>query len=147
MAFFPPSSFRIFGKLLNLICSTSSNLHDGTLNIETLNYGIVTLIPKISNVVDLKSFRPICLLNVCYKIVTKVLTNRLARCITSVISDFQYVFIKDKYIMDGVVSLHEIIHEVNREKQNGLIFKVDFEKAHDKVNWNFLHSMLEKRFW
>jgi hypothetical protein len=98
-------------------------------------------------VVDLKSFRPICLLNVCYKIVTKVLTNRLARCITSVISDFQYVFIKDKYIMDGVVSLHEIIHEVNREKQNGLIFKVDFEKAHDKVNWNFLHSMLEKRFW
>jgi hypothetical protein len=85
------------------------SFHDGTLNIERLNHEIVSLIPKIPNAVDLKSFRPICLLNVCYKIKTKVLTNRLARCITSVISDFQYGFIKGRYIMDGVVSLHEII--------------------------------------
>jgi hypothetical protein len=69
------------------------------------------------------------MLNVYYKIITKVLTNRLARCITSVISDLQYGFIKGRYIMDGVLSLHEIIHEVKRKKQNGVIFKVDFEKA------------------
>ena len=47
--------------------------------------------------------------------------------------------------MDGVVSLHEIIHEVKRKKQSGLIFKVDFEKAYDKVNWNFLHNMMIKK--
>lgn len=99
--------------------------HDG---MQRLNHGIVSLIPKIPNAVDLKSFRPICLLNVCYKIITKVLTNRLAHCITLVNIDFQYGFIKDRYIMDGVVSLHEIIHEVKRKKQNALIFKVDFEK-------------------
>jgi hypothetical protein len=64
------------------------DFHDGTLKNERLNYGIVTLIPKIPNAVDLKSFRPICLFNVCYKIITKVLTNRLACCITSVINDF-----------------------------------------------------------
>jgi hypothetical protein len=116
-----------------------------TLNIERLNYGVVTLIPKVPNAVDIKAFRPICLLNVCYKIITKVLTNRLANCITNVVSDCQYGFIKGKYIMDGVVSLHEIIHEVKKKKQSGVIFKVDFEKAYDKVNWNFLYQMMIKK--
>jgi hypothetical protein len=69
----------------------------------------------------------------------------LARCITSVISDLQYGFIKGRYIMDGVLSLHEIIHEVKRKKQNAVIFKVDFEKAYDKVNWKFLHNMMIKK--
>jgi hypothetical protein len=62
-----------------------------------------------------------------------------------VISDLQYGFIKGRYIMDGVLSLHEIIHEVKQRKQNGVIFKVDFEKAYDKVNWNFLHNMMIKK--
>jgi hypothetical protein len=106
---------------------------------------MVTLIPKVPNATDIKAFRPICLLNVCYKIITKVLTNRLASCINNVISDFQYGFIKGKYIMDGVVSLHEIIHEVKKKKQSGVIFKVDFEKAYDKVNWNFLYHMMTKK--
>jgi hypothetical protein len=121
------------------------SFHDGSLNIERLNFGTVILIPKIPNAVDIKAFRPICLLNVCYKIITKVLTNILTSCITSVINDFQYGFIKGRYIIDGVVSLHEIIHEVKRKKPSGLIFKVDFEKAYDKVNWNFLHNMMIKR--
>jgi hypothetical protein len=79
-------------------------------------------------------FRPICLLNVCYKIITKVLNNRLSNCITKVISDNQFGFIKGRYILDGVVALHEIIHEVKKKKQDGIILKIDFEKAYDKVN-------------
>jgi hypothetical protein len=142
-----PSEF--FQEFWDTIKSDMFNLfkdfHDGSLNIGRLNFRTVTLIPKISNAIDIKAFRPICLLNVCYKIITKVLTNRLACCITSVISDFQYGFIKGKYIMDRVVSLHEIIHEVKRKKQSGVIFKVDFEKAYDKVNWNFLHHMMVKK--
>jgi hypothetical protein len=142
-----PAEF--FQEFWNTIKSDLFNLfqdfHDGALNIERLNFGMVTLIPKVPNATDIKAFRPICLLNVCYKIITKVLTNRLACCINNVVSDFQCGFIKVKYIMDGVVSLHEIIHEVKRKKQSGVIFKVDFEKAYDKVNWNFLHHMMIKK--
>jgi hypothetical protein len=138
---FPSKFFQDFwdtikSDLFNLFKS----FHDGSLN-----FGIVTLIPKIPDATDIKAFRPICLLNVCYKIITKVLTNRLARCITSVISHLQYGFIKGRYIMNGVLSLHEIIHEVKPKKQNGVIFKVDFEKAYDKVNWKFLHNMMIKK--
>jgi hypothetical protein len=115
---FPSKFFQDFwdtikSDLFNLFKS----FHDGSLNIERLNFGIVTLIPKIPDATYIKAFRPICLFNVYYKIITKVLTNRLARCITSVISEFQYGFIKGMYIMDGVLSLHEIIHEVKRKNR------------------------------
>jgi hypothetical protein len=50
--------------------------------------------------------------------------------------------------MDGVVSLNEILHEVKRKKQSGVVPKIDFEKAYDKVNWHFRYVMMEKkRFW
>jgi hypothetical protein len=62
-----------------------------------------------------------------------------------VISDSQYGFIKGRYIMDGVVSLNEILHEVKRKKQSGVVLKIDFEKAYDKVNWHFLYVMMEKK--
>ena len=98
---------------------------------------MVTLLPKVDNAVDMKNFRPICLLNVCYKIITKVLNNRLASCITKVISDSQYGFIKNRYIMDGVVSLNEIFGKIKAVWS----LKLFFEKAYDKVNWHFLYTV------
>jgi hypothetical protein len=55
--------------------------------------------------------------------------NCLAHCITKVISEFQYGFIPGRYIKDGVVSLNEILNEVKKKKQSGVVFKVDFEKS------------------
>jgi hypothetical protein len=124
------------------------DFYDENLDIKRLNYGMVTLLPKVDNAVEMKNFRPICLLNVCYKIITKVLNNRLASCITKVISESQYGFIQGRYIMDGVVSLNEILHEVKSKKQSGVVLKIDFEKAYDKVNWHFLYVMMDKKtFW
>ena len=45
-------------------------------------------------------------------------------------------------ILDGVVILHETIHELHSKKQNGVLFKIDFEKAYDKVNYSFLQQTL-----
>jgi hypothetical protein len=84
----------------------------GLLLIEQLNYGIATLMMKVDNANEMKNFRHICLLNVCYKIFTKVINNFLASCITKAISGFQSGFIKDRFILDSVITVHEIIHEV-----------------------------------
>ena len=93
---FPAEFFQKFWELIHMdIWNLFKDFYDGNLDIERLNYGMVTLLPKVDNVVNMKNFRPICLLNVCYKIITKVLNNRLASCITKVISDSQYGFIKD----------------------------------------------------
>jgi hypothetical protein len=121
------------------------DFNKGTLDIKRLNYGLITLIPKVDNAMEMKNFRPICLLNVCYKIMTKTLNNRLSTCINKVISENQFGFVKCKYILDCVVALHEIIHEIKKKKQNGIILKIDFEKAYDKVNWHFLYNMLQQK--
>ena len=44
--------------------------------------------------------------------------------------------------MEGVVILHETIHELHRKKQNGVILKLDFEKAYDKLKWPFIQQVL-----
>jgi hypothetical protein len=143
---FPAEFFQNFWELIHMdIWNLFKDFYDGDLDIERLNYGMVTLLPKVDNAVDMKNFRPICLLNVCSKIITKVLNSRLASCITKVISDSHYGFIKGRYIMDGVISLNEMLHEVKRKKQSGVVLKIDFEKAYDKVNWHFLYVMMEKK--
>jgi hypothetical protein len=50
-----------------------------------------------------------------------------------------------RYILDGVVTLHETIHEMHRKKLNGVILKIDFEKAYDKVKWSFLQQTLRMK--
>jgi hypothetical protein len=47
--------------------------------------------------------------------------------------------------MEGVIVLHEMIHELHKKKQNGLILKIDFEKAYDKINWPFVQQTLRMK--
>jgi hypothetical protein len=54
-------------------------------------------------------------------------------------------FILGRNIMEGVIMLHEIIHEIHRKKLSGVILKLDFEKPYDKVNWNFLRQTLRMK--
>ena len=56
--------------------------------------------------------------------------------------DDQNINYKTRNIMEGIMSLHEILHETKRRKEVGIILKLDFEKAYDKVNWNFLFDCL-----
>ena len=61
------------------------------------------------------------------------------------ISPTQTAFIRSQNILEGVVILHETIHELNCKNQNGVIIKIDFEKAYDKVWWDFLLQMLQMK--
>jgi hypothetical protein len=57
-------------------------------------------------------------------------------------------YIPGRNIMEGVVVLHETIHELHKKKQSGVIFKIDFEKDYDKVKWSFVQQTLRmKGFW
>jgi hypothetical protein len=66
------------------------------------------------------------------------MVNRMTGIALKLISPSQTAFILSRNIMEGVVMLHEIIHEIHRKKMSGVILKLDFEKAYDKVNWEFL---------
>ena len=108
-------------------------LHTEDLPVFSLNFGVITLLPKTHDASKIQQFRPICLLNVSFKILTKVATIRINSVADHLISPTQTMFLRGRNILEGVVILHEMVHELHRKNQSGIIFKIDFEKAYDKV--------------
>lgn len=121
------------------------DFHKGTLDVSRLNYGIITLLPKVPDASRIQQFRPICLLNCLYKWITKVLAIRLSPFAEKLICQEQTAFMKGRNIMSGIMALHEILHETKRKKKTGVVLKLDFEKAYDKVDWTFLLESFQKR--
>jgi len=125
--------------------SLVKEFESGHLNLDRLNYAMITLIPKEHEAKVLKKFRPISLLNCSFKIFSKALNNRLIKVADRLISPNQTMFIKGRFILESVVTVHEIIHYIHKNKQSGVILKLDYEKAYDRVSWAFLDDMLESR--
>jgi hypothetical protein len=119
--------------------------HKGELNLSRLNYGLISLIHKLKEANNIKQFRPIYLLGVDYKWFIKVLTKRLTGVVETVISRTQTTFLLRRNILEGVVILYETLHELKRMKRKGIITKLDFEKAYDKISWQFLLEVLERK--
>ena len=112
----------------------------GELPLFHLNFGTIILLPKKENATQIQQYRPICLLNVSFKIFTKVGTNQISEVAQTIIRPTQTTFMPGRHILEGVVILHETIHELHRKKLDGVLLKIDFEKAYDKVNWSFLQQ-------
>ena len=74
----------------------------------------------------MRGFKPISLMNSMYKILAKVLANRLKMIMNSVIGDNQMAFVKNRQIMDSFVVAKEIIHSWRKDKVDGLLVKLDF---------------------
>ncbi|GJV42343.1 putative RNA-directed DNA polymerase, eukaryota, reverse transcriptase zinc-binding domain protein [Tanacetum coccineum] len=73
------------------------------------NSSFITLIPKVSNPIHVKDYCPISLINTHYKIIAKILANRLAKVVDKIISQEQYAFIVGRQILDGPLMLSEVI--------------------------------------
>jgi hypothetical protein len=102
------------------------DFYENKLPLFSINFGIITLLPKQKEVSHIKQYRPICLLNVSFKIFTKVMVNRLTGIASKLISLSQTTFMLGRNIMEGVVMLHETIHEIHWKKMSRVILKLDF---------------------
>jgi hypothetical protein len=98
--------------------------HEGRLHLYSINFGTITLLPKCREAAEITQYRPICLLNVSFKIFTKVATIKISHVAQKVITPSQMAFIHGRNIMEGVIVLHEIVHEMHRKKQSGVILKM-----------------------
>jgi hypothetical protein len=119
-----------------------ADLHAGQLELFCLNFGEVVLLPKVNEAERIQQYRPICLLNISFKIFTKVATIRLNTVAGHVVRPSQTAFMQGRNILDGVVVLHETVHELHWKNSNGVILKIKFEKAYDKVTWSFVQQTL-----
>jgi hypothetical protein len=115
------------------------------LDIFRLNFAMITLIPKEEDAKSMKKFRPISLIN-CRFFLQKLLQIYIyAKIMNRLISQCQSSFIRGRFILESVVTAHEVIHEIHVKKEQGLVFKIDYEKAYDKVNLDFLYEVLGAR--
>jgi hypothetical protein len=92
-----------------------------------------------------KIFRPISLLNCRFKIFGKLLSIRLERICCRLIAKEQNTFIRGRHILQSVVIAHEMVHNLHMSKEPGVIVKLDYEKAYDRVNLDFLFEILKLR--
>jgi Reverse transcriptase (RNA-dependent DNA polymerase) len=95
---------------------------------------MVCLIPKEKEAKVIQKYIPNSLVDCCYKIISKILANRLTPFTSQLVDPSQTVFLQGRYILDNILAAHEIIHYSKVHKEKGLVLKVDFEKAYDKVN-------------
>lgn len=109
-----------------------------------INKPFLTLIPKRDNPTAVNDFRPISLVGILYKIISKVLAGRLQGVMGELIGPNQFAFAKGRQILDSSLVANEVIEMVNSRKEECLLFKVDFEKAFDSISWQYLDVVLEK---
>ncbi|KAM2745333.1 hypothetical protein PS2_021080 [Malus domestica] len=120
--------------------------HSGNL-LRKLNHTNLVLIPKVKCPKNMTQFRPIALCNVSYKILAKVITNRLKKIMPKVIGENQSAFVAGKQIQDNILVVHEILHSLNHQSEEihkGMAIKLDMAKAYDRVEWDFLLSIMSK---
>lgn len=79
-----------------------------------------------------------------YKIVAKVLANIMKQVMPKIIGEAQLALFGARNILDGILIANEIMDGWKRSNRKGLVLKLDYEKAYDFINWEFLFDMLSK---
>lgn len=102
----------------------------------SINQTHITLIPKVKSSVRVSEYCPIALRNILYKLISKVIANRLKTILPSIISETQSVFQSSKAISNNILIAFETLHHMKNQKSKKLgfmVIKLDMSKAYDRV--------------
>jgi len=139
----PAEFYKIFWKQIGpfMVKSLNYSFKAGQLSI-TQKQGIIICIPKTENRNTLNNWRPITLLNVDYKVLSGVLSYRMREILKDIIGQQQKGFLRGRYIGESTRLVYDIMHFLERKHQKGLIMLIDFQKAFDSLEWNYIERIL-----
>ena len=104
----------------------------------------ISLILKTHGAKEIKDFHPISRVGGVYKIISKVLANKMRRVIDRIISKPQNAFVKGRQILDSVLIANECLDSRIKSEEPSVLCKLDMEKAYDHVDWSFLLYLLRR---
>jgi hypothetical protein len=87
-------------------------------------------------------YRSISLCNLSYKIITKIIANRIHPLLSRALAEEQLGFLKGRQILDAIGTAQEFLHSIKTKNIPAILLKLDLKQAFDCVNWNFLHLIL-----
>ena len=130
----------------DVIAAVLDFLNSGSILLE-INYTHIVFIPKIKSPERISNYRPISLCNVIYKIISKVLANRLKLILPRLISRTQSAFILDRLVTDNVLVVYETLctmHCRRSGKRGPLALKLDISKSYGRIEWPFLKGIMSR---
>ena len=135
---------RFWPTMGDLVKKEVRHIFDTKKMLEYLNKTHLVLIPKIQGPETLGNYRPISLCNTTYKIVSKIIVNRIRPVLQNLISPVQTAFVPGRKGTDNAIIVQELIHSISKAKgkEGYMAIKIDLEKAYDKLEWSFIKEHL-----
>ncbi|XP_057760081.1 uncharacterized protein LOC130980412 [Arachis stenosperma] len=127
------------------LCQLVQKIFQNPQEVKDINETLITLIPKVEPVMNLKQMRPISLCNVSYKVITKILARRLKGIMGKLTQPTQCSFVPGRQSSDNIVIVQEVIHSMKSKKgkKGWMAIKIDLEKAYDRLKWSFIVDTLK----
>nr|CAD1838381.1 unnamed protein product [Ananas comosus var. bracteatus] len=136
---------RFWALLKSDVMKIFESLFAGSLDAGGINSSWICPIPKKPTILVARDLRPISLVHSMAKILSKVLATRLQSVLHLLINPFQTAFIRGRHILDNFYCAHFLIHHLHASKKQAALFKIDFDRAFDHINWAFLLDLLIAR--
>lgn len=134
------ASWNIVGE--DIIKAVKGFFSTGKL-LKQVNNTVITLVPKIPCPNNVGDFRPIACCNTLYKIIAKIITDRLANVLPDIISSNQGAFVRDRSIMENILICQDIARDYHRDNElPRCMMRLDIRKAYDTIEWSFLQQVL-----
>ena len=137
----PPLFYKKYWQAVgNSVIKAVRNFFITGKMLKEVNHSYIVLIPKILNLSTINHFRPISLCNTVYKVISKLIVERVRAVILNFVSPAQSTFIPGRWIAENQLIVQEILHSFKQRKVKGgfVAMKLDLQKAYDRVNWEFL---------
>lgn len=142
-----PNEFiqQFWDTLKGDVLQAFNQFYQGQLDLQTINCANIIMVPKSDSPSDANGYRPISVVNLLPKLISKVLSNRLRQFLPDIISTEQTAFIKNRHIAESFLATRELLQHIHKSGQPAIFVKIDFSKAFDSINWQFLMKIMKVR--